>query len=366
MARPAKPLRLRLRKDTGIYEIVGPHPTTGRRVRVQTGERDENKAKAFFAIYLAEAKAAHFDAPTKRPTVQALLNKFCDATATNLASPGTRQRNIAHLIRHLGDFEPWQLKNAVLETYRDARRGDSFRVPNTAVVRKGVSDATIRRELCDLKLALDWGADADFDGWFRGRRQPRLKFPVGSSSSPRRKFLRKDQVRKVLEHAAPHCRLFIELAVRTGARAGAILALTWDQIDLENGIIDYGDDVGNKRRPIQRLPDELLHKLGEAREIACSNCVIEYGGKPTKSIDRAFEGAVVRAGFIAGHYANGDAKPAFTVHALKHSSITWLIEAGMRYADVATFTGTSEATVRKHYAHHDVSISAEAHAATAL
>jgi integrase len=40
-------------------------------------------------------------------------------------------------------------------------------------------------------------------------------------------------------HKARHLRLFVEIGLHTGARHGAILALTWDRVDLIERVIDF-------------------------------------------------------------------------------------------------------------------------------
>ncbi len=59
------------------------------------------------------------------------------------------------------------------------------------------------------------------------------------------------------------------LALHTAARTSAILGLEWARADLGRRRIDYGKDVGNKRR-VRAVPirDELLSVLTAARGLA--------------------------------------------------------------------------------------------------
>jgi integrase len=63
---------------------------------------------------------------------------------------------------------------------------------------------------------------------------------------------RRKEADTLLEGAdAPHVRLFIVLALYTAARAGALLSLTWQQVDLERDLIHAGawawqETLGNR------------------------------------------------------------------------------------------------------------------------
>jgi integrase len=56
----------------------------------------------------------------------------------------------------------------------------------------------------------------------------------------------REQVATLLNKAkSHHLRLFILLAVSTAARSGALLDLTWSQIDFKEQLIDFGRGWGN-------------------------------------------------------------------------------------------------------------------------
>lgn len=67
--------------------------------------------------------------------------------------------------------------------------------------------------------------------------------------------------------------------------------------------------------------------------------MIEYAGKPVRSIKKAFRRAAIRAGL-----------PDVTPHVLRHSVATWLAEDGVPLADIAGMLGNSEKMVEKVYA----------------
>jgi integrase len=106
-------------------------------------------------------------------------------------------------------------------------------------------------------------------------------------SKPRDRYLTKDERDLLLANIeTPHVRLFVILALTTGARMGAILDLTWDRVNLKHGTIDFnppGRDKSNKRRTVVPINSRLREALEEAQKAALSDHVIEYGGSPSRA-----------------------------------------------------------------------------------
>ena len=52
----------------------------------------------------------------------------------------------------------------------------------------------------------------------------------------------------------PHIKLFIIIAMTTGARKGAVLDLTWDRVDMDGGVIDFHNPemfITKKKRSVR-------------------------------------------------------------------------------------------------------------------
>jgi len=158
---------------------------------------------------------------------------------------------------------------------------------------------------------------------------------------PRDLWLTREQVGVLIEKAkSPHIQLFIKIAVSTAARSGAILDLTWPQVDFERRIIDFGRGYGNKRRAIVPMNEDVYAALCTAQEVALTNNVIEYVGKPVKSIKKGFRQLCIDC--------NVKASP----HVLRHTAATWLVMDGVPLAEVARLLGDSERTVETVYGKH--------------
>jgi hypothetical protein len=87
---------------------------------------------------------------------------------------------------------------------------DDCRSYNGLRQRQGAAPGTIKTELEYLRACLNLRY---------GRGHNRVWLPTGSP--PRERYLRRDDVERLLEHVStPHVRLFIILAITTGARMG--------------------------------------------------------------------------------------------------------------------------------------------------
>lgn len=156
--------------------------------------------------------------------------------------------------------------------YYDARHG------------AGMADSTVRTELELLRACLK--------GRY-GDGAPSMWIPP--SSAPRDRYLTRAELMRLLESiATPHVRLFVILAVTTGARMSAILDAKWDQVDLERGTIHYdpaGRHKTNKRRPMVPLNARAMSELTAAREGALTDWIIEWNGERVRSVKKAIRAA---------------------------------------------------------------------------
>ena len=70
----------------------------------------------------------------------------------------------------------------------------------------------------------------------------------------RTNFLDKEQINNLLEKAPSNIKPILQCALMTGMRRGEILNLTWDDVDLKNGIIHIRDSKSGKSREIIMIP----------------------------------------------------------------------------------------------------------------
>lgn len=295
------------------------------------------------------------------------------------------------LRRYFTEFKPEQINDASWTGYRKWRTGQlSGSAAHVGKHERKVSDSTACRELHAMRSAIKW---AQRNGW------PRLgNAKVCIPNEPKtavQEYLTPAEVERLIRACEfPHQRLFIRLAIATGARMSALLELRWAQIrwpgagkdvgplpetdaleavntideptlewtDPETGElhwrdghdfdlkmretlrVDLGQGRGNKRRGtgiIARSNMRLYDELIAAHKRRKTDFVLEYKGKPLTS--RINLKPVYRRAGLEGY--------SRTQHLLKHTCCTWLVQSGASYEAVAKLVGTTAKVIESHYGH---------------
>jgi len=154
------------------------------------------------------------------------------------------------------------------------------------------------------------------------------KIPLPPDAPNKTRYLEREEIELLLSNCIEsHVKLFVLLAINTGARKGAILDLNWAQIDFNNKIIHLnpeGRQQTNKRRAIVPISDALMTALNDQRqelkklqeEAAAAGepmqmCpyVISYRNGPIANIKVGFRMACERAGLVG-----------VTPHTLRHTA----------------------------------------------
>ena len=255
-----------------------------------------------------------------------LLDQYLTEHGPTIVGLATQEYNAMHLARILGGYTVAELTPAVQREYISTRR------------QEGVRDGTIARELSTLSAALRHAVREQ-----RMKYAPVIKLP--KPGPPRQRWLTPLEARALLrECGAPHLRLFVLLALYTAARRGAILALTWFQVDLMHATIDLNAPDApetNKRRPRVPIDRVLLAHLKAASKRKTSGSVVEYAGEGMASVRRSFRAACARAGL-----------KGVTPHTLRHTAITWMMQRGLDPWKVSGYTNVSLKTLLRVYGHH--------------
>lgn len=296
----------------------------GRRIRRSLGTSDTGLAEARAREYWATITAA----PTER--VKDLWAVYLRDRMQEVARKDRFRATWAALEPHFGHRLGAAISTEDCRAYHRARKA------------QGMSDSTARTELELLRACLNRTLR---------ERAPNLWMPP--SSKPRSAFLTPEDLAKVHADArSPHVALFIELAIATGARMSAVLDLTWKRVDLENGFVDLvpaGRIITNKQRAVVPLTKRALLALIEAKEAALTDHVIEYNGKPIKSIKRALARISERTGVD------------FSSHVLRHTAGVWMAKADVPMQKIAQYLGhTSSKVTERVYARYSPSFMRDA------
>jgi integrase len=300
----------RLRGGFCVYWRDG----AGRRRRHQLAARTRKDAEAeAVEVYRAQAL---LDRPAD-PTV-------ADVWAAYRAELGDRPtgRNLEYagkaVLPHFGAYRPASVDKALCVTYAKARAD------------AGRSQGTIWTELGYLRSALRFAAASRMID-----RAPTVWRPAKPQSDKR--ILDAGECRRLIDAAHdPHIRLALVLLLGTAGRVGAILDLTWDRVDFERGIINLrlADSATRKGRAVVPMNGATRAALDVAQRAALSDCVIEYGGGPVKSIRKGVQNAVTRAKL--GHVR---------IHDLRHTAAVHMLAAGIPIEKVGQVLGHSNVGV---------------------
>lgn len=189
---------------------------------------------------------------------------------------------------------------------------------------------TVRNELAVIRAALNWAEKKKLIG-----RAPFIKMPSFPASEVG--HITKAEFRRLLDAAImPHIKLFMQVAIGTGARTNAILDLTWDRVDFERNTIKLNPVERvqtSKYRATVPMNPQLRSTLVEAQKGAMSDYVIEHGRERVGSIKKGFAAAARRAGLKV------------TPHMLRHSAAVWMAEANVPMTQIAQFLGHSDSRI---------------------
>lgn len=215
---------------------------------------------------------------------------------------------------HFGHRLGKAVTTADCKAYADERR------------RAGKSPSTIKTELELLRACLRW---------HYGDSAPAIWSP--QASKPRERWLTFEDRDKLLAAIdTHHVKLFVILALTTGARMAALLDLTWDRIDWKHQTIDLnpaGRDITNKRRTVVPINKRAKEALEEARRGAQSEYVIEYKGAQVGSVKKAIASAAQRSGVPC------------SPHVFRHTCGVWMAQANVPMQKISQYLAHTSTTV---------------------
>ena len=286
----------------------------GRERRVSTRKTDRYEAERWLAGFIAAQNA-----PPPKPDINWILDQY-EQEKQNAKS---FDRITSHLRAVRAEFGPVQPSDLSV----------------SSVINKwsqgGSSNGTIRTRLLYLRAALGWAEKMSFID-----RAPYI--PAPPPGEARNRHLTRDEFKRLYMAAdEPHIRTFLALGVMTGLRNGAILSLTWDQIDAERRFIRPTGGTANKKRADIRIGPDLMLALGTAHMLRNGPYVVHWRGSQVKSVKKGFRRAVERSGI-----------DPVTIHDLRRTCAVWQAEKGVSIEKIAEWLGDSVAIARRHYARY--------------
>jgi integrase len=295
----------RLKLYRGRYYAVWSEGGQTKRTALQTADLEQ-----------AKRSLVDFERQQAAPagsTVGEYVQAYLDYKASRIRDIVRLKGAWANAKPTFGHLRPDQITPELCEKYAADRRV------------LGRSDGTILKEINVIRQGLNWN------------KVTSARFEAPAAPPPRDRWLTKDEANRLLEGAKqPHVKLYIRLALLTGARRGALLALTWDRVHLDRKVIDLTvvGERNRKRRATVPIGEQLGGELEKAKEAKQTPYVIEYAGERVLNIKKGFAAAAKRAGL-------DDVTP----HDLRHTAAVWMAEDGVSMDEIAQYLGHSSSRV---------------------
>ena len=170
-----------------------------------------------------------------------------------------------------------------------------------------------------------------------------------------------EQVSALLETASSEWQTTIKLGYYIGARLGDAVSLTWEDIDFERGVIRYCQQKTKKRIECPLHPDLKQHLLANVSikdrnpkaSITPALAIKKIGGR--NGLSREFKQIMFKAkiddGRIEGTGKKSRAFSTLSFHALRHTSVSAMANAGVSAEIRMKVSGHTSESSHKTYTH---------------
>lgn len=346
MPQKAKGIRLWLRPGSEKEKPSWVIRDGKKQIRTGRGPRDREEAESQLADYLTEKYR-----PTRergRDPAQISIADVMSIYASDRSATIMRPRELGQRV------------DAILDFFGTKTLADINGALCRAYARQRGSDAMARRELEDLRAAINHHRK-------EGLCNAVVEIVLPPKAQSRERWLTRAEAARMIWAAwryrevqkgvrtvrasRQHVARFMLVGLYTGTRSSAICgaalrsAIWRGRVDLDAGLFyrrALGASETKKRQPTIRIPDRLLaHMRRWARKGISKTAVIEFEGKPVRSVRKAFGRAAEDAGLH-------DVSP----HVLRHTAVTWAMQGGADLYDAADFFGMTVEMLERTYGHH--------------
>ncbi len=202
---------------------------------------------------------------------------------------------------------------------------------------KGLSDATVNREITILKHLLNYAVECGVI-----ESNPVEKFKRLKEEQKERPRFTEDQVQKVIDAVRPECRPLFTFIRETGCRREEALSLQHWQIQEESRLVVFSEDTKSKKYRYVPLTDEALQAVKTLPRL--KDCAYVFYNPKTKyrwsDCRKPWEQAREKVGL-----------PEIQVKDLRRHYAIELAEDGANMHDIQQVLGhASVATTERHYA----------------
>jgi integrase len=207
----------------------------------------------------------------------------------------------------------------------------------------------------------------------KGGIQAKFSATLPDAPNSRERYLTRDEAARLLStawryrkktklptskgrHTLRHIARYILIGLYTGSRNGDICnaavipSIDRGYVDLKRGVFKRKPDnktATSKQQPTVPLPPRLLAHMRRWQRLGISNhSVIEFMGKRIHRVHDGWATLIELAGL-----ATDDSHNKVVRHTLRHTAITWYLEAGVDIELVSQYCGVSVDTIRSTYRH---------------
>lgn len=298
-------------------------------VHVRRSAKTTRKAEA--QVFLHRLMEEYAQATRGEPTVRHLLTdameRFFEESTLRAGTIETYRYNSRVLTRLLGHLHLDEIDRRALAEFVATRK------------RTGVTDATIRRDLALIgsifTAAIRWG-------WVDTSPVTQLNKRSLKESSPRTRFLTREEFVRLSNAASDDLKPILALAVETGLRKEELLGLTLTSIDLRRRELRLTvTKTGRPRQvPLSSGALETIKGLLERSRPRSPYLFCKSDGSRIGDPKKAFAGACRRAGI-----------EDFRFHDLRHTYASWWVQDGGDLYRLSRILGHTTLQTTSRYAH---------------
>lgn len=332
---PRKQLPPRLKEVEGVWYVYFSDEGRSQRTSLRTG--DIQVAQDRFQGWM---KARNEDTASRDPlTLAGAFRLYIQQHGPTVASPETLEHVSKKLVAWFGDMTLADITRKDIEAFTKARLEGK-------IGKRAVSPGTVRKELTILRAVFNFMVKKVEPKEHRISPTELAYVPLPPRPPARDRVLSDGELALIRRACTPtdgqrmdRISRYLWLLMETGARSEALRTLTWDQVDLNAGLIrlnPWGRHQTTKRRPTIPISEDLLPVLTRCKDEATGAYVLDHNGQIRKSMER----------FCERHRLDG-----VTAHTFRHTLATRMAQAGVPMSDIAAMLGDSMATVEKNYLH---------------
>lgn len=259
-------------------------------------------------------------------TFDALAKNYLERHAANKRGEGFFKANVSVLRQEfdgmlLSEIGPGEI--------------DAFMAKRRAKVKPATANRTQTVLKQMLKLAIRWG---------HASTNPAAGLKNERENNGREWFLSRAEADTLIEATAEWLRPLVVMALQTAARQGELLALTWGDVDFKRGLITFRMTKNGEPRTIKM----------STKARAALKSISTRTPTPTAHVFRNRAGErLVKAGitWAWAQATKGADLDGFHFHDLRHTSASWVVQAGVPLNTLRVVMGHKSITMTLRYAH---------------